>query len=223
MESQLNQLLTKFAALQWFKVLGIGLLVGLGYYYSFFSDGQLQLDQLAQTQQQVAQTEKEIAAVKEALANADRFEREVKDTVDQFAHIVDFMPTKITTSMLTATISDACTKSGMKLLKIEPKDDKTRVEFYETTKVGFSVEGNFTQLVTFLSALSRVPRMMNFEGFGISVSNDSNDIEVPRLVAAGVLVGFRYIPPTPTADSAAKPNPGAPNAAPAPAPQPEAK
>lgn len=209
-----NQLLIKLAVLPWFKVLGIGVLAGGLYYLVLFSDGQAQLDQLAQTQQQVAQTEKEIAAVKEALANADRFEREVKDTVDQFTHIVDFMPTKITTSMLTSTISDACTKSGLRLLKIEPKDEKQRVEFYETTRVGFSLEGNFTQLVNFLSALSRAPRMMNFDGLAISVSNDSTDIEVPRLVAAGVLVGFRYMPPESAADSVAKQNPGAPNAAP---------
>jgi len=209
-----NQLLIKLAVLPWFKVLGIGVLAGGLYYLVLFSDGQAQLDQLAQTQQQVAQTEKEIAAVKEALANADRFEREVKDTVDQFTHIIDFMPTKITTSMLTSTISDACTKSGLRLLKIEPKDEKQRVEFYETTRVGFSLEGNFTQLVNFLSALSRAPRMMNFDGLAISVSNDSTDIEVPRLVAAGVLVGFRYMPPESAVDSAAKQNPGAPNAAP---------
>lgn len=218
MEAQLNQLFLKFAALQWFKVLIVGALaVGL-YYVALFSDGQPQMDQVTQIQQQLAQTEKEIAAVKEALANADRFEREVKDTVDQFGHIVDFMPTKITTSMLTATISDTCTKSGLKLLKIEPKTGNERIEFYETTRVAFSVEGTFLQLVNFLSSLSRVPRMMNLDGLTINVSDSTNDIETPRLVTSGVLVGFRYIPAEQTTADAAKQNSGAPNAAPNPPP-----
>lgn len=192
MEDQLKQLFFKLAALEWLKVIGIGL-IAAAVYYPFYDDGKARMEELAQLQGQVVQTEKEINSVKEALANADRFEREVKDTVDQFTRIVDFMPTKVTTSMLTATISETCTKAGLRLLKIEPKDGPERFDFYEATRVAFSIEGTFTQVVSFLSSLSRVPRMMNFEGLALNAVEGSTDM-APRLVVSGLLVGFRYIP-----------------------------
>ncbi len=188
-----NQLVTILVQLNWGKTLGVGVLVAGLYYIALFDDGSVLQEQLSQFQQEYTQAEKDIAATKEALANADRFEREVKDTVDQFARITEFMPEKISGSEMITLVSDLCKRAGLKLLKVEPRQAGEKVEFYETTKVMFSIEGTFSQTLAFLSALSRIPKLMTIDDFFIDVAQSNSNQETPRLIASGILLGYRYV------------------------------
>lgn len=199
-----NQFLAMFAQLNWLKTVGIGIGITILYYLGPFNDGSGLNNQLASLQQQYAEAEKDIAATKEALANADRFEREVKDTVDQFGRITEFMPEKINGSELIALVSDLCKKSGLKLIKVEPKPGGDRVEFYETSKVQFAFEGTFAQVVALLGGLTKTPKLMTIEDFVLEMAQGNTDQETPRLSATGTLLGYRYIRPAVPAE----PKPG---------------
>jgi Tfp pilus assembly protein PilO len=203
-----NQLITILVQLNWGKTLGIGVLVAGLYYIASFDDGSVHQEQLSQFQSEYTQTEKDIAATKEALSNADRFEREVKDTVDQFTRITDFMPEKISGSELINLVSESCKSSGLKLLKVEPRQGGGKIEFYETSKVMFSVEGTFAQTLVFLSSLSRIPKLMTIDDFLLDVATNNSNQETPRLVASGVLVGYRYVRTIAPSDKKTENKPG---------------
>jgi Tfp pilus assembly protein PilO len=218
MEAQLNRFFIFLAGLDMIKILGIGALVAVLYFFVIFDNGQSLKTQIEQLETQAATTQTEIKTVKDALANADRFEREVKDTVEQFTHITDFMPEKLTTAGLVTTLSELTTKAGLKLTKTEPKSGSERVDFYEITKVAFAVEGSFTQLMSFLSGISKAQQILTIDGLKIEVAQNSADPESPRIVAEGVLFGYRYLNTNPLATpnkaGAAKPGETPPAGAP---------
>lgn len=192
----MGKALLSIATLSWVKVLIAGIILGAFYYFSFYNDGSAIEAVIDKTNQECKEAERQLKATREAITNADRFEREVKETVDQFNRgIVDIMPSRTTGADLTNLVSDISNKSGVRLTKTEPMNSLERGEFYEMTRLSISLEGTFSQITMFLSYLSRIPTLMNFDRMELS-TNPGSDIETPRLTAKGVLTSYRYSPPT---------------------------
>lgn len=191
----MNQLIFKLAELSWPKVLLGGLFVTLAYFATMYDSGSTLTEETQSAIQQAQETEKLLKVTREKIANADRFEKEVQDLVEQFNRIVEYMPAKLSSADLTTVVADLAPKSGVRLLKTEPRTGTEKGEFYETSRLVFTVEGKFSEIVMFLSGISRVPRLMTFERAEIVTARASEDLESPKLTFSGTLVGYRYLAP----------------------------
>jgi Tfp pilus assembly protein PilO len=192
----MNKIFIQFAEIAWSRVLIGGVIALVIYYLVWFNDGKLVQADLTQAKQELSEAQKTLNATKEAMANADSFEREVKETVDQFNRVVpEIMPDKMSTADLTNIASDMTNKAGVKLTKTEPRSAVDKADFYETTRIALSVEGTFSQLVMFLSYLSRIPKLMTFDHLDIGFSDSSANSESPKLTLNGILTGYKYVKP----------------------------
>lgn len=198
------------AEASWGRTLIAGFFAFGLYYMLAYNDGSALNSMINQANQELNEAETQLKATKDAVANADRFEREVKSIVDQFTHVVDFMPRKVSSAELTTIISELSNRSGAKLLKTEPRSNKDAATFYDTTRLAFTLEGSFSQIVMFLSQLSRVPKLMTFERTEL-FADDNADLEAPKLTFNAVLVGYSYIG-TKTPEKTANAETGAQNA-----------
>lgn len=192
----MNQNVQQLADMPWSKVIFVGLGCLAFYYFAFYDDGTSLKDARRQATQNLLEAEKQLKSTKEAIADADRFEREVKETAAQFEHIVNFMPEKMGSAELTTIISDQASRAGVRVMKTEPKNEASQTSeggpnFYSTSKVQFHIEGNFTQIASFLSHISRVPKLMTFDKVEITAAEGGN-LEAPKLNFNGTLVGYRY-------------------------------
>ncbi len=179
--------------LSW-KIAGvISFLVAGAYYAMFFSDGSAKVQALATLKSQVKEADSALKATKKAVEEADKFERNVKELSEEFNRIVTIMPEKLSMAEMTAMASDTALKSSVRLLKTEPKSEVTKSDFYETIEFGFQIEGNFSQITTFLSQLSRVPRLMTMEKVELENSSDVA-AETPKLSFKATIIGYRYLP-----------------------------
>jgi Tfp pilus assembly protein PilO len=204
----MNVVVAFFARLSWLRVLLGCLLSGGAYYALLYNDGTAKLAVLQTTENQQRDAANSLKATQTAVANADKFEREVKDLSEQFTHIVTIMPEKLNMAELTATVMEIALKSGVRLLKTEPKPSSVKTEFYDSIGLGLSIEGNFSQIAMFLSMLSRVPRLMTFDHATLENAGDI-DPETPKLAFKTTLIGYRYVPDV-VADPKATPKPAPP-------------
>lgn len=188
-----QQLLAQIGDMPWSKVLVYGVIALSAYYFMMYDDGSALQNQLQTSATALSQSRAGLEQTKKAMADADKFEREVKSIGQQFERIRDFMPENQSAASLTEVITKQASVSGAKLTKLEPKPINDKVEFYETTKIDISLDGSYPQLVSFLSHLSRVPKLMTFDK--IQVIQTGGEPDKPVLAFKGTLVGYRYIAP----------------------------
>jgi Tfp pilus assembly protein PilO len=187
----MNPTIAQLANLSWGKVF-LGMLVAGGVYWAaLYDDGSTLQSQYAIASQELADAEKQLKKTKEAVANADKFEREVRDTIEQFTKIVEFMPERASTAEMVTLVTDLAAKSGAKLTKTEPRPGSEKADFYEMYRLNLALEGSFSQIVMFLSYLSRVPRLMTFDKVELT-GERTGEQEVAKLAFTGTLVNYRY-------------------------------
>ncbi len=187
-----EQLYSMLASLSPRSAMLIGAVLAVLYYLLVFDNG-ASLDQnLQQAQARIVEAEQQLKATQEAFANAERFEREVKSIVDQFAVVIEYMPEGMNSTDLMSIVSELTTKTGLKLVRTEPISGGEKGTFYEPIRMSFAFEGSFAQILTFLSEISKVPRLITFEGVDLSTVPNS-DPEMPQLLFSGTIVAYRYI------------------------------
>lgn len=187
-----DQLYIMLATLNWKRAVAFGAILAALYFLLVYDNGEVIDRNMQQVQTQISQAEHQIKVTKEAFADAERFEREVKATVDQFSMVIDYMPENMGPSELMTIVSDLTAKTGLKLVKTEPVAGGERTNFYEPIRMSFAFEGSFAQILTFLSELSSVPRLITFEGVELSTLANT-DPEMPQLSFTGTIVAYRYI------------------------------
>lgn len=211
----MNAYLAKLGAMEWGKVMGLGVVAAVVYYFLLFNDGTELNQQIEQAQARLETAKRQLGETEKALADADRFEKEIQSLARQFEKITDFMPATVTAVDLTTLVNKQAQLAGVRIVKIEPDPVVKRITFYEMTRVNLELEGTYAQVATFLSYISRVPRLLTFDSTTISVSAGSRApdgaVSTGRLVFASSMVGYRYLKDAPVdATPAAGGQPGAP-------------
>ena len=218
-------IISHFGDLPWPKVLVYGAILAAVYYFLAFNSGEATQTKLESLAAEAASAKRNLEQTKKAIADADKFEKEVKTLAQQFQKIHEYMPDNLGPSMLTEITSHEATQAGAVVTKIEPASGEERTEFYDSSKVEFSIEGTYAQIETFLSNLSKVPKILTFEK--VKINQIGGEMDRPRLAMSGVVIGYKYKFVSKTdskadpkaagaaagAAAAPKTNTGAPNAA----------
>jgi Tfp pilus assembly protein PilO len=188
----MSRLLFDLADLAWIKIVVLGVIFSAGYRFSYYDDGSKLEERLAQSQVRLKESEIQLAKMKAAMVDANKFEQEVKSAIDQFDRITEYMPERMGAADLTTLIGDQAVKAGARVSKTEPRGVGDKTDFFESSKIAFSIDGDFLQITAFLSNLSRVPRLLTFEKIEVQRVT-SSDPERPKLQCKGILIGYRYL------------------------------
>src|SRR5258707_1048470 len=113
-------LVNGIAELSWPKVLAFGVIAAGIYYGAGFDDGSSIQQQIEAANSDVIVAEKSVEQTKKAIADADKFEQQVKTIEQQFQKIHDLMPDNLGPSMLTEIITREATQAGAVVTKLEP-------------------------------------------------------------------------------------------------------
>lgn len=205
----MNKYLTQLAALSWSKVLVIGVALAAGYYFLMYDNGTTLETSIKAAKDRAAAAKKTLAETEKAMADAERFGKEVQATQDQFDKITRYMPVTLDSGEMTKIINDTSQQVGVRA-RIEPSKDEPPVGFTQAVKINLQLEGNFAQIVTFLSKISQIQRLLVLDKISLS-PNSGGGISTSQgaaLTFKATLIGYRYLKDV---DSDAKPGaPGAP-------------
>lgn len=195
----MNKIIAQLSDLEWSKVVMLGLGIAGFYYFVMFDNGDLLTTEIQNSNAQLVEANSKLNQTKKAMADANRFELEVKRIAQQFEQITSFMPMSIGPAELTTIVNQSAGLAGVRVAKIEPKGPDTRAGFYEASRVAVSLNGNFIQILKFLEMISRVPKLLTFDQVEVrsQKTQGSAPTETAPLSFDGLLVGYRYIKDAP--------------------------
>jgi Tfp pilus assembly protein PilO len=182
--------------LTWSKVIAGGFLAAGLYWGLYYDDGSALETSIQALQTQYTEAEKNLQETRQAMADTEKFEKEVRNNEIQFEKVLEYLPQEMNSNELTRMINEIVAQTGTRLLETKPQLNVERKDFYEITRIDLNIEGRFVGVVTFLSALSRVPKLLTFDQIEVKVnpaaSTGSLD-EAPNVELSGTLVGYRYL------------------------------
>lgn len=186
--------LVKLGELKWSQVAMFGFLAAAVYYLLLFDDGTTLAADIDQRKAAVAEGRRKLEETKTAVANADRFQKEVETAREQFAKIIEYMPSNLTQSEMTNIVSKEISGAGAKVIRFEPVNggNAQKNDVYDSVRVKVTISGTFVQIVKFLSNLSNVPKLLTFDR--VQLENSTTvESEAPVLSFEGVIAGHRYL------------------------------
>ncbi len=207
----MNRYISQLADMQWLNVVIAGVVAAVVYYFTMFDSGATLEAEISKGGVRLEEAKRQLAQTEKAMQDANRFEREVRETARQFESIVDYMPLALSAADLNGIITKNAQFAGVRVTKLEPEGKDQTAGFYQTTRMSMQLEGTFAQIVTFLANLSRAPNLLTLEKTILKMSKTS--AQVSGLSFNAVLVGYRYlkdeVEATPAPVKPAKPAAGA--------------
>ncbi len=183
--------LVKLAEFSWQKVMLIALAVTAGYYFLMFDDG-TSLDASITAIKSSVESEKDLLKkTAEAMNDLQRFKEDLNSQEAQVKEVLAFLPRQMNASELLSTIQDRANQAGLRILKTDPQDEVRKVEFYEVMTINLELGGTFPQIVTFLSLISKLPRLVTLEKMDLAAT-DNRGSDSTRIEFKATLLGYRF-------------------------------
>lgn len=204
----MEKYILQLGELTWSKVIAAGFIAAGLYWGLYYDDGSTLEASIQTLQAQYTEAEKNLQETRQAMADTEKFEKEVRNNELQFDKVLEYLPQEMNSNELTRIINKIATDTETKLLETKPQTNIERKDFYEITRIDLNIEGRFARVVAFLSALSREPKLLTFDKIEVKV-NPSAALtldEAPNVELSGTLVGYRYLKDAdPAAGGAASP------------------
>lgn len=214
----MEKYILQLGELTWSKVFAGGVIAAVLYWSLYYDDGSTLEASIQSLQTQYTEAEKNLQETRRAMADTEKFEKEVRNNEIQFEKVLEYLPQEMNSNELTRMINEIVAQTGTRLLETKPQLNVERKDFYEITRIDLNIEGRFVGAVSFLSALSRVPKLLTFDKIEVKVKapvGRSLD-EAPNVELSGTLVGYRYLKDAEpssanSADGAGAPTSGGPS------------
>jgi len=182
----------------WSKVVFIAI-VAAALYYLVGADKGVSEQDIANAQNEKKQSEALLIKTKAAMADLKKFRAQIDEMNAQFSQMTTYMTASPTFSDFVVALQKIAGQSGAVVRKINPSNKIDHVDFYETTQVSIEIEGRYHQLLSFLSDLSKMRRLITIAEVSLTQAGGGNMKNGPINFKAN-LVAYRYAQPTPTPD-----------------------
>jgi len=158
-----------------------------GYYFMFFADLGLALDENTQA---IENLELEVAQKSGIAANLPKFEREVEKLDVELKKALRELPDKKEIDLLLSRISDRARDAGLDIKLFEPQPEQLK-DFYAEVPVAIEVTGHYHQVATFFDEVGRLKRIVNMDQFALS--NPRLDQETMLIKTSATATSFRFL------------------------------
>jgi type IV pilus assembly protein PilO len=140
------------------------LLMGVGYYYLYYKEASVRVDNL---EKQLANLQHEIKQQEVIAKNLPSFKAEVKRLEEQLTLLLEQLPNSAEIPSLLKNVSDLGKESGLEFLKFAPSAE-VRKDFYAEIPVSIAVSGSYHSFVLFADKVSHLPRIVNLSNIAFS-------------------------------------------------------
>lgn len=196
----MEKYILQLGELTWSKVI-VGGLVAAGIYWGlYYDDGSSLEAAITALNTQYTASERQLRETKEAMADAEKFEKAVRQNEVQFDKVLEYLPSDINTNEMTRLVNQQAQLAGPRVVTTTAIETIEKKSFYEMTRLDFALSGTFSQVVLFLSSLSKIQRLLTFDKIKLKIDAGPAG-ESPQVELSGILVAYRYLKDT--ADPAA--------------------
>ena len=178
-----NNLLLRLAMMTSQRILVIGVVLGLIYYFMFFDGGEKQKKRITELNQKIKVEQTKLPESQAALKEVDLVRASVAALGEQFTRVSQQLPSNIQMSEIIRTVDDLARITGVSIKAKEPKPNVPR-DVVEEVPLRINLEGSYSQITLFLYQIARLERLMKVKDFTISSPRESVG-ENARLVFEG--------------------------------------
>lgn len=189
----MNELTAKLVRLTPPQVI-VAALIALGVYYMFFYDsGNTQIAQIARIQGQIQGKQKELQKLQQQAQEVSQLMAKREELDRQLDSLKKYVPQDLTASNLMGLISNEAKAAGANILNIQGNSrssGKSKNNFLMEMPVQVQLKGAFSQLMLFMSYLTRVDKVITLNSFSMR-SDNSPPGETPTIAFQGEFAGYR--------------------------------
>lgn len=171
-----------------FAVVLLSALLGVGYFYLFFSKAKAENDRLGR---QLDELRSKIREQEVIARNLRSFQQEVARLETELGILLEQLPNSAEIPSLLRNVSDVGRDSGLEFVKFAPKGEGRR-DFYAEIPVAMAVHGDFHNFVAFADKVGRLPRIVNLTGIEFANPKVGEDNVVPMSVSCSA-VTYRFL------------------------------
>lgn len=206
----MEKYILQLGELTWSKVIVGGLIAAGVYWGLYYDDGSGLEASIAALNTQYTASERQLRETKEAMADAEKFEKAVRQNEVQFDKVLEYLPADINTNEMTRLVNQQAQLAGPRVVSTTAVETIEKKSFYEMTRLDFALSGTFSQVVLFLSSLSKIQRLLTFDKIKLKIETGPAG-ESPQVELSGILVAYRYLKEAvdPAAPAAGTPAAGA--------------
>ncbi len=164
--------------------------IAAAYFFLVFDGGGRIDDQIKKSKKDFKTKEQTLINTEMAMQNAAKFQEEVRRTNARFKEMLEFIPVDFSIADFMQLLSTEAESSGNKVVQIQPRLTDQEPALYEELLVELTIEGTYSQILTFLSRLTKINRIINMGG--IRLSTIEADPISPVLRFQTVVYGYRY-------------------------------
>ena len=188
----------------WFKImsdLSIGLvillsLLGSGVYYFWkFDSGAALHSNINTLQDDLEKTKQEIQTLKDKKSNLQALGRDINQVAQDIRQLYNYIPNELTSSQVLKHLNELTKVSGVHMEDIKNLGAVKKKAFYEKLKFSMIIRGFFSEIMTFLSSLTKLKVVITVEAFTIEYSSQQNAQAgfLNELKMNMDIYGYRYV------------------------------
>lgn len=185
----------KIVALSVKKAFLIGLGVAFLFFLTFYDDGSIWQKRVDNGNRDLTALNKKLEDLRRDEKKILEFQRLSKEKADRLERILRTLPEELSTADLIQKLSSEANASGVGILSIKPIEKVRDHGFFEELAVEISLEGEFSQLVAFLSYLTNVSQILTVSKLNLVARTYAADNKSVDLALSGVFSGYRYKKP----------------------------
>ena len=156
-----------------FLVLVFGLVLGGGYWF-FIKDLYVQVERVAETEQELRDEYKEKA---HRVANLDRYKEQMVEMEETFGALVRQLPSDTEVPGLLEDITNTALGNGLDMQEFALQNEVEK-DFYVELPINIKVRGTYHELASFVSSVAGLPRIVTLHDFTISEAENSSDLNM---------------------------------------------
>lgn len=187
-EEMFNKLSSKGA-------LVIGVVFALLYYMVAFDDGSKVEQQIVNVKNQMVSTEGDIAKQRRVIREYEQLLLQKESLGDNFSRLVNYIPESFTTNQQMKILSEQAKSAGALVDEIKQSGKGKEFNFFQEVLVEVKLSGTFSQVVLFLSNLTKIDRVIVLKGLSIQKIQKASPSELadelPSVTFVGEFVGLR--------------------------------
>ncbi len=140
-----------------------GLILGGGYWF-FIKDQYAQLERVEKTEQELRKRYEDKAY---QVANLEVFKAQMEEMEETFGALVRQLPSETEVPGLLEDITNTALGSGLELQEVKLQGEQRR-DFYAELPINIRVTGSYHELVTFVSSVASLPRIVTLHDLTIT-------------------------------------------------------
>lgn len=197
MEQQLQQLTFGKA------VIG-GVVLAVLYFFIMYNNGATLEAGITSANAEIQTKEAELEKIKTAVADAERYQNTKRALGAELDSVLKAIPAQLTSEDLRKIISREAQQIGANSINIsaggaqQTTDPNQKPPFFEPVTVNLEIEGTYNQLMSFLSAVTKVDKIITLSSLNLvrkeASSDDLGSTGPVVLKMAAELRAYRYLP-----------------------------